>query len=225
MRRLLPIVCLLALSQPVLAQKADLSDAPPVRRPFNWFKDRHELTAVFGFTMNDPYVDNLSAGVTYRYFFTRWLGVGIDFLAHYAQLDTNLTERITSDLGARPSTSGLGFLIHAGLTFIPIHGKFMLFGKAEAAYDVHFVLGAGYATTKGQGKIEDGGDFSPMVGFGSRFFINALVAVEVEFRDYMLNMRRMGPPSVQNPKETFEQNFMVTFGVSFFFPPEFDQEL
>lgn len=212
------------------AERGDLSDSPPVRGELSWRTDRHQITPTFGVSINEEYRHSLSAGLTYRYYFANWIGVGIDFMASYYGFDTGLTEQIDSQLSrpganARPSTSTPGILVGAGVTFIPLYGKMMWFGSLPVAYDLQIIVGAGYATTNGDGRIEDGGSFSPMVGIGARLFFNEWIGLELGVRDYIIEMAKSAPASVVSPDKSWEQNFMVTIGVSFFFPPDLENEL
>ena len=141
-------------STAALADRTDLTNAPPIRSARELRSARHEVQTLFGFTFRDPYRQSLTAGLTYRYYFTNWLGVGVDFMASYFSLRTNLSEQIESRLSnagrtKRPGTSSPSLLGGAGLTLVPITGKFMFFGQIPVTYDVHFIAGAGFAGTKG----------------------------------------------------------------------------
>jgi outer membrane beta-barrel protein len=114
-------------------------------------------------------------------------------------------------------------MITAAVTFVPFYGKSMLFGRYPVAYDFHIMLGAGYAATTGTGRISTGSAFAPVVGVGARFFASEWISVDLGVRDYIVNMPLVAPAAVVNPESTFVQNFMVTIGVSFFFPPEFER--
>ena len=172
----------------------------------------------------------MSAGITYRYFSNNWLGFGLDFNAHYLNLETSLVDQIdkeSSEAGKtrKPSTSGLGVLAGAGITLVPIYGKMMLFGQVPVSYDVHFLLGGGLATTKGYERIDNTTTFYAMAGFGARFFASQWIAIEAEVRDYVVDMPVVAPADFTDAASSFEQNFMVTIGVSFFFPPELEKDL
>ena len=174
----------------------------------------------------------MGAGLKYRYYFTNWLGVGVDFVAHFAHIETGLSEQIEQKLSSpgasgAPSTSGLGILGTATLCLVPLHGKFMFLGKLPVLYDVHVFGGAGFGTTQSQNieRIKDTVAFSSMFGFGVRFFLSRWVAVEIEARDYMMNRVLAAPHFVENPGTQFSHNWMVATGVSFFFPPEPEREL
>ena len=224
------IIALLLAAAPASADRTSLTDAPPIRRTLKYRASRHMVTPTFGFTVSDAFQRSLMVGLGYRYYLTNWLGLGLDFMATYLSLDTDLTEQIDSELStpgnsAKPSTSGLGFLVGVGVTAVPLYGKMMLFGKFPAAYDVHVIAGAGFASTKGQGRIEGNGSFAPMWGVGARLFFMDWLAADVSFRDYIVKMPLVAPSSELDPEATWEQNFMVTVGVSFFFPPSLETEL
>ncbi len=232
MTRLIPIVLALLMAAPAAAQRAGLKDAPPLLGGKQLREARHQVTPLVGFTFNDAYKNSLAAGLSYRYFINNWLGVGVDFMGTYKALDTSLTEQIDAKLSApgvsgRPSTTNLSFLAGVGVTLVPLYGKMMLVGTFPAYYDVHFVVGAGYAGYTGDGKIESGGGFAPMVGVGARWFFSDWIALELEVRDYILvDMPVVAPANIViDSGDGVEQNFMVTVGVSFFFPPELETSL
>lgn len=231
MRQLIIGTFALLLAMPALAdRRTNLEDAPPIRARVELRAKRHQVTPIFGFSMNDAYQRSLSAGITYRYYVNNWLGVGIDFVGTYFNFDTGLTEQIDAQLSApgksgKPSTSNPSIIPTVAVTFVPIYGKMMLFGTFPMAYDVQITLGAGYALTNGEGRIDDGGSFAPMWGVGTRFFFSDWIALEVGLRDYIIDMPIVAPSDVKDPEPSFTQNFMVTLGVSFFFPPEPETEL
>ena len=221
---------LLVTPTTAVADRTSLADAPPIRSALRLRDARHQVTASHGFTINDAYQRSLALGLTYRYYFTNWLGVGVDFMATYFNLDTALTEQVEAGLttpgqSGRPSVSNPGFLVTAGITLIPIYGKMMLFGLFEVQYDFQFIVGAGYGGYQGEGRIDSGGSFTPMVGLGARLFVSNWIGVELGVRDYIMEMPVVAPANVVNPEAKFVQNFMVTIGVSFFFPPDLEREL
>ncbi len=221
----------LALTLPASADRTDLTGAPPIMDAKPYRTSRHEVSPTFGFGINDAYQRTLSAGLGYRYFVNNWLGVGVDLMGTYLSLDSALTEQIDEKLSApgqsgRPSTSNISFLATGGVTLVPLYGKMMLFGKLPMSYDVHVLAGAGWVGFSGQGLIDSGGSFAPVVGVGFRAFVSEWISAQVTIRDYMLiDQPLVAEASVKDPPGGFEQNFMVTIGVSFFFPPEFETGL
>lgn len=232
LRTSLPVLFVLVLTAASVANadRADFSDAAPIRNPLNWRAERHHVTPTFGFSVNDEYTRALSAGLSYRYYFNNWIGVGVDFMATYVSLDTGLTEQIEAKLTqpgqtGRPSLATPEFLVTASATFVPIYGKMMWFGSLPVAYDIHFLLGAGMATIAGEGRIDDSVTWTPMVGVGTRLFFSDWIAVEMTLRDYIIEYAKAAPAAVTAPKEEFEQHLMFTVGISFVFPPDLSREL
>ena len=170
-------------TSPVRADRTDLTNAPPIRNARALRDARHEVKTVFGFSFKDAYRQNLSAGLTYRYYFNNWLGVGVDLMATYLSFETGLTEQIESELSQvgkskKPGSSSPSLLGGVGVTLVPIAGKFMFLGQIPVSYDVHFIAGAGFAGTKGHEGIEDTFTWAPMVGVGARMFASDWIAVE-----------------------------------------------
>ena len=64
-----------------------------------------------------------------------------------------------------------------------------------------------------------------MVGVGARLFFSDWIAVEMSFRDYVIEYAKAAPAAVTDPEKEFEQHFMFTVGVSFFFPPDLTRDL
>ena len=227
------VVCVAVLVPSMAhAQRSDLSSAPPIRGEVPLRAERHQVSPMIGMSFDDPYLRDLSVGIKYRYYFTNWLGVGVDIAANYAHVETSLAEEIeakTSKPGesGAPSTSGLGVLGTATVTLVPIYGKFMFLGKFPVSYDVHVFGGAGFATTDSQNpeRIKDTVVFNSMFGFGVRFFLSEWIAVEMDVRDYMMTRVLAAPYYVENPSADFRHNWMVTTGVSFFFPPDLERKL
>ncbi|MFT7622060.1 MAG: outer membrane beta-barrel protein [Myxococcota bacterium] len=228
---LLALVVPLTMALPAAADRTDLTKSPPIRSVKPLRDGRHHITPTVGFTFNDAYKRNLSAGLSYRYYFNNWFGLGVDVMGTYLALDTGLTTQVDAKLSApgvsgRPSTANLSVLAHVGATFVPLYGKMMLVGKVPVSYDVHFIVGAGYAGYAGEGDITSGGSFSPVVGIGTRWFFSEWIALQVDVRDYIVvDMPIAAPANVLDPPGSVEQNFMVTVGVSFFFPPDLETSL
>ncbi len=222
---------MLLLPEAAVADRTDLKGAPPILKAKPYRAERHQVSPLFGFTINDAYQRNLTAGLTYRYYLNNWLGIGVDIMGTYLALDTALTDQIDTELSSpgqsgRPSTANISYLATAGITLVPLYGKMMLPGKLPVSYDVHVLAGVGFAGYSGQGLIESGGSFVPVVGLGFRTFFSQWIALEISLRDYMLlDMPLVAEASVKDPGGGFEQNFMVTIGVSFFFPPELETGL
>ncbi len=245
MKRIWVPVLALALLLPSLSYAAsgdDLGDAPVIRKPLEWRKGRFGLTPVIGMTVNDPYWTSLLVGASADYHILEWLAVGVDF-RYAVGFTTGLLDNIESDLArARGvgeeggsvdlvTTSRIDWLVTANVQFIPVYGKFVAFDALEMAYDLHILLGVGYAGTVAfpeestVRQIPDRRDGSvvPMVGVGLRFFVNRWLGINFEFRDYIVNMVRAVPEyprGKESPGKAFEHNFALSLGFTFLLPTE-----
>ncbi len=231
LKRLLLLVLALGVFAPAVAsaQRATLRDAPPIRQPLKWRAERHQIAPLLGFTVNDTYTRAFQVGLTYRYYFYNWFGLGADILATYTTIDTGLTEKITAELtqpgrSGQPSTAAPGFLANATLTFVPLYGKMMWFGSFPVAYDLQIDLGAGLGRTTTTGLLEAENVFAPMWGIGTRLFFNDWVALELGIKDYIMNYATRAPAGDTQGDKEWTQNFVFTVGVSFFLMPTLEHE-
>lgn len=243
MKRIWVPILALALLLPgvVYAGGVDLSDAPVIRKPLEWRKGRFGLTPVIGMTVNDPYWTSMLVGASADYHILDWLAVGVDF-RFAVGFTSGLLDEIESDLaGARGvsesagevdfvTTSRVHYLATANVQFIPLYGKFVMFDAVEMAYDLHLLLGVGYARTiafpedSGARQIDESdGSVAPVAGVGLRLFINRWFGINFEFRDYLVNMVRVVPEystSEGTPGKSFEHNFALSLGFTFLLPTE-----
>ena len=246
MKRLwVPLLAMMFLFPAVAsARKVDLGDAPVIRRPLEWRKGRFGVSPVIGVTVGDPYWTSMMVGASGEYHILDWLAVGLDF-RYAVGFTSGLLDQIESELAdARGqsqsggeadliTTSRINWLVTANAQFVPIYGKFLLFDAWEVAYDFHLLVGVGWAGTisfpndKAQRQLPDAtdGSIAPVAGAGFRFFVNSWFGLNLEFRDYIVQMVRVVPeyPSGQDsPGRSFENNFELSLGFMFLFPTEVD---
>ena len=237
------------------AAEVDLSGAPVIRRPLEWRKGRFALSPVIGVTVADPYWTTMLIGASVDYHILDWLAVGADFRYGVGfttglldRIEGEITAAKAADLKAvdpaaptPTETEGeadvltverLDWLVTANVQLIPVYGKFTLFDTLEMAYDLHFFAGVGYAATKRfpeDSKVRQGaasgGGVAPMFGLGVRIFVIRWFAVNIEFRDYMVEMVRAVPRysgGGKVPGAEFEHNLSLSMGFTFLFPTEID---
>lgn len=241
-----PVLAVLLLC-PMMAGAAtmdDLSDAPVIRRPLEWRKGRFGLSPVIGITVTDPYWRTMTVGASADYHILEWLAVGVDF-RYGVGFTTDLLDTIESGLAdARGSgeeegvadvvtVSRIDWIVDANVQLLPLYGKFVAFDALEVAYDLHVILGFGYAGTvtypedrpPRQVASSTDGSIAPLFGVGARLFLNRWLAINIEFRDYLISMLRAVPEYPKGasvPGKSFEHNLELSLGVTFFLPTEID---
>jgi outer membrane beta-barrel protein len=223
LRAVIVALVLLAVGPSVQA-KGPLDGLPPIRNQVLLQDGRHVLAPVFGSTINDAYARNVLVGLTWRYFFQNWVGIGLDVMGGFG-LDTKLADRINKELSteAQPfalSRTTLRLLANASLEFVPIDGKFMLFGKYHARIDLHLQLGLGMALVAGDGRINDKAALMPVIGAGIRFYPTPWFAIGAECRDYIVDRTVAARRDFSIPGSTFGHNWFIGLALSFFLPVE-----
>lgn len=204
------------------AENPLLEDAPPVMRVRPLLEGRHIVAPQFGLTLGDPYVQNLMAGVYWRYYFTPWLGVGADVWAG-GGVDTSLTDDINRELSDEDqvfvlSTSSLQLLANATVSIVPFSGKAVLFSDALLRMDVHIDLGVGVAMVSGSERIEDSTSIAPMFGVGLRVFPSRWLSIGFDLKDYLVNRALASRRDGSVPGASFDHNWLFGLSVGFSFP-------
>ena len=211
------------LATPARAENPLLDDAPPVMRQRPLLEGRHLIAPQFGLTLADPYVQNLMAGIAYRYHFNPWLGIGADVWAG-GGVDTSLTDDINRELSTETqsfelSTTSLRLLANVALELVPFSGKAMLFSDTLLRVDVHIDLGIGIAMVAGDGeRIEDSVSLAPTFGIGVRFFPMRWLSIGFDIKDYLVERALASRRNSSVPAATFDSNWLFGLSVGFSFP-------
>ncbi|MFO0750647.1 MAG: outer membrane beta-barrel domain-containing protein [Myxococcota bacterium] len=204
------------------AENPLIDDQPPVLHVRPLLDGRHILAPQFGMTLDDPYQQNLMAGIYYRYHLTSWFGIGLDVWAG-GGVDTSLTDDIDRELSrpGRPfqlSTSSLQLLGDVAVELVPFSGKALLFSDALIRVDVHFTLGFGIAMIAGDGRIDDSISIAPNFGAGLRLFPTSWLSIGLELRDYLVNRALASRRDGSVPGASFDHNWLFGLSIGFSFP-------
>jgi len=226
----LPRVSLVALviaaaaagGAPARAENPLLDKAPPKMRVIPLHDGRHIVAPQFGLTFGDPYVQNLMAGVLWRYHFNPWLGIGADVWAG-GGVNTTLTDDINRELSTegRPfelSTTSLRLLANLTLEVVPFAGKALLFSDALVRFDVHLDLGVGIAMVSGSERIDDSVSLAPVFGIGVRIFPSDWLSIGIDIKDYLVERALASRRDSSVPAAEFAHNWLFGLSVGFSFP-------
>ncbi len=247
MRKLLSLLALLVLMgttlpQTVLADDdegaSSLEEGPPVRRLILLRAGRFEIQPQASFSLNDPFVRNIGFGAGVAYYFTNSLGIGANFALAPVHMDTDEIKAVQSDgysdrVKRQLSVAELQMAFDAGLLWVPLFGKFSLFGWI-LNYDVHFFGGAGALVFDARCADEDyrnpvtnakclindglgGPKFAGVLGAGARIYFNNFMALNLEVRDYLTSYAEYARGE-NDDRSRFQNFFFGTVGFSFFFP-------
>jgi outer membrane beta-barrel protein len=208
------------------AEALSTEDAPPIRQQMLLLEGRHEIIPSLGFSLNDPYMNQMIVGFAYNFHFLNWLSAGADFY-YSAHFTTNLKdnvekERYKNEKSFYIDSTYLKLLTGINLQAIPVNGKLAFFGKYVLHYDIHLTGGGALAMVDSQGGSEKKTGFAPFFGGGLRLFFMKWLCGSIEARDYLI--QRVIVKS-ENSQKIFGHNYMLTFGVSIFLPAEVNKTL
>lgn len=210
------------LAAPARAENPLLDNAPPKMRVIPLHEGRHIVAPQFGLTFGDPYVQNLMAGIMWRYHFNPWLGIGADVWAG-GGVNTTLTDDINRELStqARPfelSTTALRLLANLTVELVPFSGKAILFSDALVRFDVHLDLGVGVAMVSGSDRIDDSVSLAPTFGVGVRIFPSQWLSIGLDLKDYMVERALASRRDSSVPAAEYGHNWLFGLSVGFSFP-------
>lgn len=224
------LVCLAVFTAmaPTAANADDvLANAPVVRRNLLFRQSRHEVAAVFGATLGDPYVRNLLPGVRYDFHLKDWLSVGADVMVGLP-VDTVTTKTVedkvtkTNESFVMEATH-LRLMTGAHVSVAPLVGKFMAFGSLPVNFDFHANLFLGMASVSGTANIAPKTSLAPGIGGGVRVFVSRLMAITIDMNEVFVDRVLAADRNSKSPNPTFQDNLVITGGLSFFMPPDLDR--
>ncbi|MCA9521544.1 MAG: outer membrane beta-barrel domain-containing protein [Myxococcales bacterium] len=205
------------------SRNINIDDAPALRREIKWRAERFEIMPTFSQTFHDAYVQNFLVGLDLSYHIKNWVSIGLNFAFGFKR-NTNLTKQINDTLGQSIEVAQLRLLLMANVQFAPIYGKFTMFNKAMAYYDLHLLVGVGMAQIKSNGElIGSSFNFAPMVGVGFRLFATEYLGINVDFRDVIVK-QALNVASDGTVSKKFVNNLMYTIGISVLLPIDAKRE-
>ncbi len=213
------------------AQSRSLVEGPSVRRQLLFRSARFELSPAAGVAFGQTYQRDLFVGVTGRYHLTNAFSAGVNALVGATAFDTSIagnTEEL-DPLGARElnyTTQTLLTDVH--LSYVPLSGKYNLFGSVIKHYDVYIAVGVGGALLSSDSDDLSGFQIGPAVTIGLRTFLSDRVALHLRVSDYLYasdDAQRIGRTSLGRPdpepvEDVFRNHFVGMAGVSIVFPSE-----
>lgn len=209
-----------------------MESGPAVRHRILYRSGRLELTPLAGISVNEPYLRDVAGGLDVKYHVTDQFSLGLMGGVGLVQMATNLNDSNRKELGRKKpeqlnkvSYSYLKWLAGLEVGYVPIFGKVSTFGAFTTHYDIHLIGGMALVKEGAQPAVQ-GGDTdprlgarhaAPVVGIGSRLFLQDWISLNFEVRDYVYSTASVSSGTA-NP--TFQNNFLFTVGVGFYLPSE-----
>jgi len=208
--------------------------------------NRIELMPSFGFSLNDPFVTHMNIGVGLNYWITNVLAVGANmnwYQGLESESDLNYYVRRSTRLGTRPTEFQYG--VSLNMTYVPVYGKFSMFGRYIFQWDAYLTGGIGVISTRPVPVVDPqirSFDYSYKLSIlnpaiGLRVFLSKWLTVYGEIRTYPyleklenLNVglgddARDDPAAWLDDSPTLVFNVVASVGLTVYFPFGFDYKL
>jgi outer membrane beta-barrel protein len=182
-----------------------------------------ELGASFGFFPYDLAVNHTSFGGRLTWHISDHYGWEI---IDYQKASGSTSSFITS-LVSDPTKSiqdlqvvKLKQVIGSNFLLSPFYGKIRFFGAQVLYFDIYVPIGLGFASTEtskysisntGGSVVASGSDLTLTLGVGFKLYLNSLMGIVVDLRNYMANSQNYG-------EKSFRSNFVASFGLAVFLP-------
>lgn len=228
-------------------RKSPLADAPAVRHRAEMRQYRFEIGPGVVSTVGQDFYHAVMVGGKATFFLSDWLALG-GMAAHNLTPDmkTSFHERVESVLPAQKgmdrtptqaeALDGMNkiaqvFALQAEV--IPFSGKYSLFGKLFANYDLYAFGGPGFINFKGNRDgcsspgpscpftgMKLGGNF----GVGIHTYFSDFFSMNLEFRDILVRNNpsgrdETGDQVADDEDLTWDSNYMVGINFTFLLPP------
>lgn len=208
--------------------------------------NRLELMPSFGFTLNDPFVQHPNIGAGINYWITNVLAVGANmnwYQGLESESELNFHVRRSARLGTRPTEFQFGASLN--MTYVPVYGKFSMFGRYIFQWDAYLMGGIGVMRTRPVPVVDPQireFDYSYKLSIlnpaiGLRVFLSKWLTVFAELRAYpylekleSLNVG-LGETARADDKKwlddspTLVTNVVASVGLSVYLPFGFDYKL
>lgn len=202
-----------------------LEEGDAIRRRRLLRGGRFEIAPAVGFTLNDAFQRNVLFGANLGYHISDSFAIGATVFGS-TSLQTGLADEVEQKRAERAEGfSSIQLMASGELVYTPLIGKFALFGRSVLNYDLHILVGGGFASLTGE--VADLDDGSPMAvaGVGFRIFVSDWMAANIEVRDYIFSASLNSVANAEadggnNAEEEISNNFAVTIGFGFYFPRE-----
>jgi outer membrane beta-barrel protein len=170
---------------------------------------RFEIQPGVGVPLNDDFTRSVIASAGARFHITEEWSIGVDYLKYF-NYNTDLDTEIANDYGmySEKNRSLRDFYVGGNVSYVPISGKFLWFGRygSPSHWDLYLLAGGGASHTLFRGYHGTG-----MFGAGFRASLAEWITWNVELRDY-LYMESFAR------ERKFQNNVVLTTGFAIFLP-------
>lgn len=176
---------------------------------------RLEITPIFGVAINETLTTQLAGGGAMSFHITDEISIGGSYFKAFHEKNSGFDE-VEDSFGVFPEKKFRDWYAGGHVSYVPVYGKFILFGAAIVHFDAYLVGGAGVMRTYSVGS-EGNNRISWNLGIGGRLFVTEWLTLNLELRDYMYIEEFKAGSSFMN-------NVTMHAGISIFAPFSYGYE-
>ncbi len=227
-------------------RKSPLADAPAVRHRSELRQFRFEIGPGVTTTVGQDFYHAVLVGGKASFFLTDWLAIG-GMAGHNvtptlktsfherveAVLNPTSTDRTPTRADAQAGMNKIAQVFALQAELIPFSGKYSLFGKLFANYDLYAFGGPGFINFEGSrttcGMVNRSCAFTGMkiggnFGIGIHTYFSDFFSLNLEFRDILVRNNpsgrdETGDKLADDEDLSWDSNYMVGFNFTFLLPP------
>ena len=177
------------------------------RRPF-LKAGRIELFPEFSSNTNDPLISLYQVGGGLRYHLDEVMSIGLRG-GYTIGAESAGFEKVIEDYQVFPQVSRPNWYATAIFSYVPIYGKFSLFGTWIVPWEIQANAGLGWIQTYLDGH------YTASIGISQRLFLSRWLTMHFGIEDQIYQESYQPEPRILN-------QLMATVGFSFFFPMDFE---
>ena len=203
-----------------------------VRRKLLFRSTRFEITPMASFTLADTFNRNILAGANLAFHLTNQFGLGATFNYGVLSPQTSLGEALVDPVSGIPddnlaelATTRVNWLASVEGSYVPLFGKLSIMNGAIVNYDFHLLFGMGFVNLAAVTPLEreniasaniPGSTIAPVVGIGTRFYLNDFIAFNAQLRDFIYSSPAIS--NTTNSDADLQNRLALSVGFSFFLP-------
>ena len=227
-------------------RKSPLADAPAVRHRVELRKYRFEVGPGITSTIGQDFYHGVLVGGKASFFLTDWLAIGgMGAYNVLSDLETSFHGKLNEVLPATPNArtpskeeaergmNKINYVLALQVEFIPMSGKYSLFSRLFANYDLYVFGGPGFVNFKGDTSQcatanascpVTGTKMGANFGLGFRTYINNWFSANIEARDILLSNNPSGRDVsgdriADDDDKSLDSNYMIGLNFTFLLPP------
>jgi len=195
--------------------------------PHRSFLKRHrlELAPTAGLNINDNLISDFAVGAEANFFLSEVFSLGALFEYFPTPGSTDLENDIRRRYHKFPTHNEYVFAAMAAVGYIPVYGKFTLFGRSTLHWDLYVSGGPGVMQTKtvprdAANDSRKNTNVAGQLALGGRVYLTRWLSAVFSIRDFFL-IDTFEVDEERREESRFVNNVILSLGVGIYLPMDF----